>query len=273
MPELPEAETVVRALNRVLPGRRIVKVTLRAPKLRTSLAPLKTAKLAGCTFTAVYRRGRYNILALDDRRGLLLHLGMTGAVSVPPAAEPPRKHEHVILELDDGFAFRFEDPRRFGLLECHPLNEKGLPAVLNFLGPELLTDDFNGEMFYCAAHHHHIAVKELLMDNTVVTGIGNIYATESLFAAGVRPAHRTDRLSHAACDRIVAEVKAILARAIAAGGTTISDFRGVDGSEGSFNRELVIYGKAGTPCPRCGTTLRTVTLGGRSSCYCPKCQR
>ncbi|MBP5300211.1 MAG: bifunctional DNA-formamidopyrimidine glycosylase/DNA-(apurinic or apyrimidinic site) lyase [Victivallales bacterium] len=260
-------------MNHLLPGRSIQRVIVRTQKLRTSLAPLEVARLQNRRFTAVYRRGRYIILALDDRRGLLLHLGMTGAVSVTPADEPPRKHEHVILELDDGTAFRFEDPRRFGLLECHPLNGKGLPPALDFLGPEPMTDDFSGQAFHCAAHHHHIAVKELLMDNTVVTGIGNIYATESLFAAGIRPTRRADRLGRAACDRIVAEVKAVLARAIAAGGTTISDFRGVDGSEGSFNRELLIYGKAGTPCPRCDTLLRTVTLGGRSSCYCPKCQK
>ena len=273
MPELPEAETVARALSRVLPGRVITKVVLRTQKLRSPLAPLAHAHLEGHAFTAVYRRGRYGILALDDQRGLLMHLGMTGAVSVTPAAEPPRKHEHVILELDNGYAFRFEDPRRFGLLECHCLNENGLPEALDFLGPEPLTNEFNAAILHRAAHHRHIAVKELLMDNTVVTGIGNIYATESLFNAGIRPTRRSDRLTRAMCERLASQVKDILARAIAAGGTTISDFRGVDGSEGAFNRELLIYGKAGTPCPRCGTILRTVALGGRSSCYCPKCQK
>lgn len=273
MPELPEAETVANALRRVLPGRRIAAVEVRAPKLRTSLEPLRSAHLEGHAFTAVRRRGRYIVLALDDRRGLLLHLGMTGAVSVVNAAEPPRRHEHVLLALSDGSSFRFEDPRRFGALEVHELKEDGLPAALDFLGPEPLTDAFSPDGFYHVAHEHHIAVKELLMDNRVVTGVGNIYATESLFAAGVCPTRYSDRLSRAACERLVAAVKAILARAIAAGGTTISDFRGVDGSEGSFNRELLIYGKAGEPCPKCGTALQTVKLGGRSSSYCPKCQK
>ena len=273
MPELPEAETVARALERVLPGRKITGVTVRVPKLRTSLQPLADAGLAGHAFTAVHRRGRYIILTMDDRRGLLMHLGMTGAVSVVPAVEPLRRHEHLILKLDNGDSFRFEDPRRFGLLECHPLKDDGLPPALDFLGPEPLTEDFCAEYFYQAARQRHIAVKELLMDNTVVTGVGNIYATESLFMAGIRPTRRSDRLSRMACGRLVDAVKEILSRAIAAGGTTISDFRGVDGSEGSFNRELLIYGKAGEPCPHCGAILRTVKLGGRSSCYCPKCQK
>lgn len=273
MPELPEVETVANALRRVLPGRRIAAVEVRAPKLRTSLEPLRSAHLAGHAFTAVRRRGRYIVLALSDGRGLLLHLGMTGAVSVVDATEPPRRHEHVLLKLDDGSSFRFEDPRRFGVLEVHELKSDGLPAALDFLGPEPLTGDFSAEGFYQSAHHRHVAIKEVLMDNTVVTGVGNIYATESLFAAGIRPAHRSDRLGRAACERLVAAVKAILARAIAAGGTTISDFRGVDGSEGRFNRELLIYGKAGEPCPKCGAALQTVKLGGRSSCYCPKCQK
>ena len=272
MPELPEAETVAKALRRVLPGRRISAVMVRAERLRTSLKPLLDARLEGHVFTAVRRRGRYIVLALDDARGLLLHLGMTGAVSVVPADEPPRRHEHVILALDDASSFRFEDPRRFGVLECHPLRADGLPAALDFLGPEPLTDAFDAEGLHRAAHQRRIAVKELLMDNRVVTGVGNIYATESLFAAGIRPAHRSDRLGMAACARLVAAVKEILARAIAAGGTTISDFRGVDGSEGRFSRELLVYGKAGGACPCCGATLRTVKLGGRSSCYCPKCQ-
>ncbi len=273
MPELPEAETVAAALRRVLPGRRITDVQVRVPKLRTSLAPLRSACLEGHVFTAVQRRGRYIVLTLDDRRGLLLHLGMTGAVSVVPSGESPHRHEHVVLNLDNGMSFRFEDPRRFGVLECHPLQADGLPAALNFLGPEPLTDDFCADGFYHIAHQRHIAIKELLMDNTVVTGVGNIYATESLFAAGIRPTHRSDRVSRMSCERLVMAVKEILTRSIAAGGTTISDFRGVDGSEGYFNRELLIYGKPGEPCPRCGAKLRTVKLGGRSSCYCPKCQK
>lgn len=272
MPELPEAETVASALRRRLPGHRITEVKICVPKLRTSLAPLCTAGLEGHAFTAVLRRGRYIVLALDDRRGLLLHLGMTGAVSVVPQNEPPRRHEHVILNLEDGSSFRFEDPRRFGVLECHSLKADGLPAALDVLGPEPLTDDFDADGFYQAAHRRHVAVKELLMDNTVVTGVGNIYATESLFAAGIRPIRRSDRLSRASCQRLVMAVKEILARAIRAGGTTIADFRGVDGTEGRFTRELLIYGKAGEPCPHCGAVLRCVKLGGRSSCYCPKCQ-
>ena len=274
MPELPEAENIARALRQALCGRTICGVEVFSPRLRTSLLPLKEAHLSGRKIIAVRRRGRYVLLDLDDGRALLLHFGMSGVVRVEsPDEVSRRKHEHIFVELDDGKAIRFEDPRRFGMFECVSLNADGMPQCLETLGVEPLTEQFSGKYLYHAAQKHKMPTKLLLMDNAVVTGIGNIYANESLFAAGVAPQRPANELTLAECGRIVREAKAILLRAIAAGGSTISDFLNVDGSEGKFAQELQIYGKKGEACPKCGTAIECVTLGGRSSFYCPHCQR
>jgi len=274
MPELPEAENIRMALERALTGRRIVGVQVFSPAMRTSLLPLKTAALEGRIVTSVRRRGRYVVADLDDGRGLVMHFGMSGVVRVESLSIPRRKHEHVFLELDDGRAFRFECTRRFSLLEVFtPETPGGWPSRLADLGPEPLSGEFSGAALKAAAKGRNCPVKAFVMDNAVVTGIGNIYATESLFAAGIdprKPAHRMTRLQ---CDRFCEEAKAILRRAIAAGGSSISDFRNVDGSEGRFARELLIYGRAGEACPKCGAPLKCVQIGGRSSCFCPQCQK
>lgn len=273
MPELPEAENISRALDRALKGRRITGVEIFAPSLRTPLTPLADAGLEGCSFTGVYRRGRYAIAALDDGRCLMLHFGMSGVVRVESREIPRRKHEHLFIHLDDGTIFRFEDTRRFGMAECHPMNDRGFPPVLDSLGPEPLTADFNAKALHSALKGRRTPVKVLLMDNAVVTGIGNIYAAEALFAAGIRPARPGSSVTLRECEALVSAVKEILPRAIAAGGSTIADFRNVDGSEGYFSRQLQIYGHEGGKCPRCGTAVESVKLGGRSSCYCPACQK
>ena len=232
MPELPEAENISRALNRALSGRTITKVEVFSPALRTPITPLLEAHLEGRTFTSVCRRGRYSIAALDDHRCLMLHFGMSGVVRVESGDIPRRKHEHLFIHLDDGRIFRFEDTRRFGMAECHPLNDQGFPPVLDCLGPEPLTAAFNGKTLYDAIHHKRTAIKVLLMDNAVVTGIGNIYAAEALFAAGVRPERIGSTITRKESDALANAVKEILPRAIAAGGSTIADFKNVDGSEG-----------------------------------------
>ncbi|HNX05570.1 MAG TPA: bifunctional DNA-formamidopyrimidine glycosylase/DNA-(apurinic or apyrimidinic site) lyase, partial [Opitutales bacterium] len=207
-----------------------------------------------------------------DGRALVMHFGMSGVVRVEtPAAR--RKHEHVWIRLDDGRAFKFEDPRRFGILEIQPLGPDGWPVSLAAFGVEPLSSAFTGEFLFNASRGKKRPVKELLMDNTVVTGLGNIYTAETLFAAQVRPARRAARLTRAECAALVANAKRILRAAIALGGTTVSDFLNVDGSEGRFAQKLLAYGHAGRPCPVCGAAIRNVTLGGRSSCYCPKCQK
>ena len=274
MPELPEAENICRSLDRALRGRTITGVEVFTPAMRTSLLPLKRAGLEGLTIRGTRRRGRYVVADLSDGRALLMHFGMSGVVRVEDASIPRRKHEHVFLHLDDGRIFRFECTRRFSLLEVVTIPKKGTwPEELAALGAEPLSDEFTGEYLHSASRRRKTAVKLLLMDNAVVTGIGNIYANETLFAARVSPERPSPELTLPECRRIVDAAKAILARAIEAGGTTISDFLNVDGSEGKFVQELRIYGKAGLPCPVCGCEVRCVRQGGRSSFYCPKCQK
>ena len=274
MPELPEAENICRALDRALRGRTIKKVEVFTPAMRTSLLPLASAKLEGLEILGTRRRGRYVVADLSDGRALLMHFGMSGVVRVEGPEVPRRKHEHVFLHLDDGRIFRFECTRRFSLLEVTEKLKKGaFPASLASLGAEPLGEGFTGEYLYAASRRRKVAVKLLLMDNAVVTGIGNIYANETLFAARVSPLRPAPELTLGECAALVAEARKILRRAIAAGGTTISDFLNVDGSEGKFVRELRIYDRAGEPCPRCGETVLCVRQGGRSSFYCQKCQK
>lgn len=272
MPELPEVETVKNALVPELTGRTIVRVELFSPTIRTPLAPLKKA-LPGRKILNLRRRARYIAAKLDNGNFLVIHLGMTGVVRVEDPAVPRRKHEHVFLHLDNGMAFRFEDVRRFGELEVHPAAKNGLPAKFDTFGPEPLTDDFSPEYLYARSRNVKGAVKNFIMDNTIVVGIGNIYATETLFAAKIDPRKPAGALTRPQCRRITEQAKRILKRAIAAGGTTIADFKQVDGSEGKFTVELQIYGKTGEPCPHCGTLLRSVKIGGRTSVFCPLCQK
>ena len=274
MPELPEAENICRALDRALRGRTITKVEVFTPAMRTSLLPLKSAKLEGVRIMGTRRRGRYVVADLSDGRALLMHFGMSGVVRVEGAEVPRRKHEHVFLHLDDGKIFRFECTRRFSLLEVvSEMDADRWPAALSGLGAEPLSEKFDGDYLYSLSRRRQVAVKLLLMDNAVVTGIGNIYANETLFAARISPLRPASKLTLDECRRLTAAAKSILLRAIDAGGTTISDFLNVDGSEGKFVRELKIYGRAGQPCPVCGCGIESVRQGGRSSFYCPKCQK
>ena len=274
MPELPEAETIGRALKRALVGRKITEVHVFSPAMREPLTPLLDAELPGRRFVDVRRRARYVIAELDDGRALLMHFGMSGVVRVEPADVPKRKHEHLFLVLNDGRAFRFECTRRFSVCKLCSLPEPGgCPPELGGIGVEPLTDKFDEEYLFRGSRSRHCAVKCLLMDNAVVAGIGNIYAAETLFAAGVDPRREAGSLTRNECGRIVREAKRILSRAIELGGSSISDFLNVDGSEGKFAQELQIYGRTGKSCLRCGGTVQCVRLGGRSSCFCPHCQK
>lgn len=271
MPELPEAESIARALDRALRKRRIEKVEIFFPKLRTSLEPLKTAKLVGRTFIGCRRRARYAVADLDDGRALTMHFGMSGVVRVEDAKLPRRKHEHAVITLDDGRAFKFEDPRRFGFLEVQKLGPDGWPECLAGIGVEPLSPKFTGKFLFEKSRGRKKPVKEFIMDNAVVTGIGNIYAAETLFAAKISPLRPAAELTLEECGLIVKHAKRILHLAIKWGGTTVSDFRNVDGSEGKFVQKLRMYGR--TNCPVCGTQIAKAVLGGRTSWYCPSCQR
>jgi formamidopyrimidine-DNA glycosylase len=269
MPELPEVETLRRGLATQLVGRTVTAVMVYERRLRRRLAPSFARALAGRRIEAVRRRAKYLLLALDDDSVWLVHFGMSGTLVVLPAGVPRRKHTHVVVTLDDGRTVHFNDPRRFGLML---VGAPGSLAELADLGVEPLEPEFSADLLHAAARRGRRAVKSLLMDQRGVVGIGNIYANEILFAAGVRPARRTSRLSHAAAGRVVAATGVVLAEALAARGSSISDYRDERGEPGAFQDRFRVYERAGAPCVRCATPIRRRVIAGRSAFYCPRCQ-
>ena len=275
MPELPEAETIARGLARCLMDKTIRNVAARVPALR---GPLNLRMLRrgakGRKVAAVRRRGKAIIVELSGKRAILLQLGMTGACRVCPAKEPLRKHEHVIFTLSSGLSWRFEDARRFGMVELFRLDTpKAAPEFLKRLGPEPLAGGFDGGYLYGTTRSRKRSIKQLLLDQRHVAGIGNIYACEILFRAGVRPTRAAGRISKKECQRVVEGTRSVLRQAIAAGGTTVSDYKGVDGKEGAFQRELRVYGRKDEPCVTCNTPIKRVVQSGRATYYCPTCQK
>jgi formamidopyrimidine-DNA glycosylase len=270
MPELPEVETTRRGIAPHLVGRRIDKVLLRRPDLRWPIPAAIGEQLPGRTIDAVTRRAKY-LLLQTDAGSALLHLGMSGMLRVLDPATPVGKHDHYDLELDSGRVLRFTDPRRFGCLlwqgpgEVHPL--------LGGLGPEPLSEAFDGDLLWHLSRGRRGAVKSFVMDQAVVVGVGNIYASEALFEAGIHPRRAAGAVSRARYAALAAAIKRILAHAIGRGGTTLRDFLNPDGAPGYFAQELSAYGRSGEPCRRCGTPIRQLLLGQRSTFYCPRCQR
>ena len=277
MPELPEVETVRRALLPHLIGRRMLDVTAQVPKLRRPLniAALRAA-CAGRRIRDLRRRGKYLVADLDGPDALLLHLGMTGAFVIRPDGQPPDRHQRVEWRLDDGQLWRFLDPRMFGLVEvCQPAAPDGWPDALTEMGPEPLSPEFDGRIFQRLTRGRACPVKHLLLDQHAVAVIGNIYASEACHRARIRPARPAATLTRPECNRLATSVKQIMEAAIRCGGTTINDFRSVDGSEGKFTASLEVYGRTGEPCHRCGAPhrVRREVSGGRASFFCPHCQK
>lgn len=270
MPELPEVETVRRGLAEAVTGRRIVGVEVRERRLRRPLARDFATTLTGRRIERVHRRAKYLLLDLDDGASWLVHLGMTGTLVVLPAGEPDRTHTHVVVSLDDGRTLRFHDPRRFGLMRIGPADRL---AELAALGPEPLDPAFSPDFLHATARRQRRAVKSLLMDQQVVAGLGNIYVNEILFGAGVRPSRRTSRVTRADAERIVAETGRVLHEAIALRGSSISDYRDERGEPGGFQHTFRVYERDGQPCRRCSGVIRRRVIVGRSSYYCPACQR
>lgn len=268
MPELPEVETVRAGLERLLQGAAIRRALARRADLRTAIPRLAT--LAGRRITAVRRRAKY-LLIDTDGPSILNHLGMTGQWR-ELGADGPRTHDHVVLELTDGRRIAFNDARRFGLFElCRA--DRG-HAALDELGPEPLDAGFDGAVLRAAAaRHRRAAIKAMIMDQRVVVGVGNIYAAESLFRAGIRPTLAAGRVAGPRLERLAAEIRGVLSEAIAKGGSTIDDYRQVNGLSGLFQNSFAVYGRAGKPCQVCGTVIRNRTIAGRASCWCPACQR
>ena len=275
MPELPEVETTRRGIAPYLIGRRVTGVILRRPDLRWPIPAEVSTLLPGQRIDAVERRAKY-LLLRTEAGSALLHLGMSGVLRVLPPDAPVGKHDHVDIVLERSASqaariLRFTDPRRFGCLLWQAPG--ATHELLAGLGPEPLTEAFDGDLLWHASRGRNAAVKVFLMDNAIVVGVGNIYASEALFAAGIDPRRAAGAVARARYARLAMEVKRILAWAIERGGTTLRDFLNPDGAPGYFFRELNVYGRTGEPCHVCGTSIRQVVLGQRSTFCCPHCQR
>lgn len=271
MPELPEVETTRRGIEPHLRGQRIKQLIVRQRRLRWPIPRGLEQKLAGQHIKQVTRRGKYLLLSIGNGT-LIIHLGMSGSLRLLPNTTTPGPHDHVDLLLDTGGCLRFTDPRRFGAwlwtdkpVEQHPL--------LASLGPEPLSEAFNSGYLYPRSRGRKLAVKNFIMNSHIVVGVGNIYANEALFRAGIHPTRAAGRISRQRYARLVDAIKAVLTEAIQQGGTTLRDFVGGEGKPGYFKQQLQVYGRSDAPCPRCMTPIKQRRIGQRSSFYCPNCQR
>ncbi len=275
MPELPEVETTRRGLASSVERQRIVRAVVRHRGMRLPVPRGLERRLEGARVGALSRRGKYLLFACTPTGGaagtLIVHLGMSGRLWLVDAATPPQKHDHFDLEFGNGRIVRLRDPRRFGLV----LWQSGDPLqhpLLASIGPEPLTADFDGTALHRAIRTRSSAIKLVIMDSRVVAGVGNIYANEALFRAGIDPRTPARRVSRARCDALAKEIKLTLAEAIDAGGSSLRDYVGSDGMAGNFQSRLSVYGRAGEACTRCGTIIRELRQGQRATCFCPACQ-
>lgn len=273
MPELPEVTTICRSLDRQLRGQ-VITAAASSGRLRVDVDSVHLQHFcAGKCISAVTRRAKYLLVVFTDRSGLILHLGMTGYFVITPDDQQALPYERAHFLLADGRRWRFCDIRCFGSLQlCHEDIQSCTHPTLVNLGLEPLTKAFNGSSMHRLSRNSRTPVKTWLMDQRNVVGVGNIYANEALFRAGIHPATPARRLGLQRCRQLAAAVKTVLQEAIAAGGTTISDYRDVDGSEGHFSTALEVYGRAGEPCPHCGATIERLLQGGRAAFFCPRCQ-
>ena len=275
MPELPEVETTRRGILPHVKGRRVVAVTLRQRRLRWPVSREVKATLPGQRIEGVSRRGKY--LLLHCKAGaLMIHLGMSGSLRLlrvnKEKGTAAGKHDHLDILFDNRQLLRFHDPRRFGSLLWVDGPDLSHP-LLDSLGPEPLGDDFSGDYLFARSRGRRAAVKTFIMDSRIVVGVGNIYANEALYLAGIHPGREAGRVSRQRYQRLGATVREVLGRAIDAGGTTLRDFIGSDGRPGYFSQSLYVYGRAGLPCAVCGRALKEMRLGQRATVYCSKCQR
>ncbi|MCW8943178.1 MAG: bifunctional DNA-formamidopyrimidine glycosylase/DNA-(apurinic or apyrimidinic site) lyase [Sedimenticola sp.] len=270
MPELPEVETTRSGIAPHITGQQITGTVIRQSQLRWPIPNDLEQHLKGRKIRAVERRAKYLLIKLTQGT-LIIHLGMSGSLRILPRSTEPGKHDHFDL-LFKTLCLRFHDPRRFGaiLWTTEPVADHKL---IKHLGPEPLSPEFTGDYLHKQAQGRSVAVKNLIMDGKVVVGVGNIYANEALFRSGINPSRAANRISADRYSQLAEEIKQVLAAAIKRGGTTLRDFQQEDGKPGYFAQELLVYGKAGEPCPGCGEPLKQKRIGQRSSFYCGKCQR
>ena len=270
MPELPEVETTRRGIAPHIKGHQIASIVIRDARLRWPVPKSIKTVLPGHTIDTVKRRGKY--LLLGTKAGtLIIHLGMSGSLRVLNEDAAVQKHDHVDIVFRNHKALRLRDPRRFGAVlftKEDPLQHK----LLASLGPEPLSKDFNGDYLFAMSRSRKIVTKSFLMDSKIVVGVGNIYANEALYLAGIHPKRAAGKLTKSQCNKLVSAVKKVLKAAIKAGGTTLRDFTRSNGEPGYFRLSLKIYDKKGEPCPRCGKPISHAVIGQRSSYYCTHCQ-
>ncbi len=270
MPELPEVETTRLGLLPALQHQLLQQVVVRNPRLRWPVPGDLGSRLSGQTLRQIARRGKYLLFDFGAATQIV-HLGMSGSLRLTTASEPAALHDHLDWLFCNGAVLRLRDPRRFGAVlwtsdvASHPL--------LAHLGPEPLTDDFDAAWLHAQCQRRNSAIKQVIMDGHVVVGVGNIYASESLFHAGIRPAMAARRLSRPACARLVEAIKRVLTAAIAAGGSSLRDYVGSQGDLGYFQLQTRVYDRAGLPCKVCARPIRRIVQGQRATFYCPQCQR
>ena len=275
MPELPEVETVRRGLALCMTGRQIVRAELRRPDLRRPFPPLLAERLEGALIGELSRRGKYLLVELDDNATLLLHLGMSGRITAGAAAIAPEPHDHVILTLDDGTVVRFNDPRRFGLIDYLPRGTEGAHPLLAGMGPEPLGPGFDGAYLSGALAGRLTPIKSALLDQKIVAGLGNIYVCEALYRAKISPRRLAATVAGARATRLATAIREVLAEAIEAGGSSLRDYVQANGELGYFQHRWAVYGKEGEPCPgcTCAEGVRRIAQAGRSTFYCARRQR
>ncbi|MGE5268491.1 MAG: bifunctional DNA-formamidopyrimidine glycosylase/DNA-(apurinic or apyrimidinic site) lyase [Thiohalocapsa sp.] len=275
MPELPEVETVRRGLALRLTDRRIVRAELRRPDLRRPFPPMLAERLEGAHIGELRRRGKYLLIELDKTGLLLLHLGMSGRITAGGADMPEMLHDHVVLTLDDGTVVRFNDPRRFGLLDYLERGAEAAHPLLAGMGPEPLGPGFDAAYLARALAHRMTPIKSALLDQKIVAGLGNIYVCEALYRAQISPRRLAATVIGARATRLAAAVREVLDDAIAAGGSSLRDYVQANGELGYFQHRWAVYGKEGEPCPGCSCAegVRRITQAGRSTFFCAKRQR
>lgn len=271
MPELPEVETTRRGISLALIGRRVADMSVRDRRLRWPIAPGLESLLRGHTVRAVERRAKY-ILIRFDHGTLILHLGMSGSLRVLDVAVPPRPHDHWDMLLDSGRVLRFHDPRRFGSAHWTGTDPQ-LHPLLKKLAPEPLSEAFDAAYLHGATRGRDVAIKQFIMNSHEVVGVGNIYASEALFRAGISPRRAARRLTRLQAAALTGAIKQVLAEAIDIGGTTLRDYVNPEGIPGYFRQKLFVYERRGEPCRRCRTLVKKITQGQRSTYWCATCQR
>jgi len=276
MPELPEVEVICRGIRSFLIGRTVTAIQCSGKKLRHPV-PMEAMQrvMVNQKITSVERRAKFLQLGLEKGEMLVIHLGMTGNLGIFPPTSPRAKHDHVLWLLDNGTELRYNDSRRFGsiqLLESDEVANRE-ETIFKTTGPEPFSNDFTAEYLQNLAKGKSLAVKLFIMTNQTVAGIGNIYANESLFSAGIRPARKAQEISQKKWQRLVIEIRKVLVHAIECGGSSISDFLNASQEKGYFQINFKVYGREGMPCTRCSTKIEKQKLGGRASYFCPKCQK